>query len=224
LRQVWWAGTLVVVGVVVGVGGVTLWQAPGGSELPRQTVERTTKSRPRAPIRHTERSALPSGLDEHPILAAQLGPTGDKLAENEGMVDEPDGNAERAEQRPIDPGQVEANARREFLDGVFQAEGTDESWYRVEEVAVERHFESLALPHTHVAATECKSTMCRIQLTHDDPEAAQQDVHGLAGHGPFKAAHFFRISEDGTQTAIFLARRGVVLPRQSRGDQPQETE
>jgi hypothetical protein len=77
----------------------------------------------------------------------------------------------------------------------------------------------LAGPMGHggrLAALACRSSMCRVEVAHDDREAQEAFLERLTYTAPFDSEGLIRRTTggDGTQrTVVYFARAGRRLPR-----------
>jgi hypothetical protein len=101
------------------------------------------------------------------------------------------------------------------LDTAMANEPADGRWFS----SVERDVRALlASPNGHGARLQslaCKSSLCRVEVSHGDPEAQEAFLERLTYLAPFDSEGLIRrvAGADGTQrTVVYFARQGHRLP------------
>lgn len=142
--------------------------------------------------------------------AAQPATTNGNDAEEYGndAVDAEDWmSAERAEQQ--------AAEQRSALNTVFEEETIDADWSTDATQALERAFASEELSNASVHSAECRSTLCRVDVEHEDPEKAGEFEMWFGKQIAEMLPRFslFQEEVDGRAiTVVYLARDGHKLP------------
>jgi hypothetical protein len=111
------------------------------------------------------------------------------------------------------------------LDGALASEAADPRWSSAAAQQISRSLTSGAQEHTRLGEVRCGSTLCRIEATHDGPEAEQGFILQLGQLEPFRQSEGFaqRVERgDGSvATTLFVSRSGHRLPNVSGGADPQ---
>jgi len=75
-------------------------------------------------------------------------------------------------ERRIEEDRARSRERMEFLATALDREPRDRAWGSQMESRVTNAVSPVAFPGTHVESTDCRSTLCRVVLSHDDANAA----------------------------------------------------
>lgn len=108
-------------------------------------------------------------------------------------------------------GEAEAFEREQSLSAQFTAEHVDLAWQDSAEREIVVFFQEASFLGTTLSRSECRTSMCIVELRHDSPHDAAAAQRAM-GKGPFRRSTFFRTSEDRTTTTMFVAREGQGLP------------
>ena len=123
-----------------------------------------------------------------------------------------------AAEAPADPDSQRAAADdiADRLDDAVAGEGADPSWAPRRETELADLSTTNALSGSHIAGVRCARRLCRLDVDHDDPTAADrfrsEAVHLPALQG---VTGFVRVvpGDDGrSQSIVYVARRGHHLP------------
>lgn len=112
---------------------------------------------------------------------------------------------DRAEPAVFDEADAAAT-RAVTLSNRFDAEGRDARWSRETARSIEAIFDDGSVPGTQLVATECRTTLCRVQLRHDDDAARADLAPRIAEKTPFGAGVYYVYSEDPRQTTLYVSR------------------
>lgn len=102
---------------------------------------------------------------------------------------------------------------------------TEEPWDgewagRTESTLLDR-FYAVSLPGNHIHGIDCRSTLCRIEIAHDDPVSEQSFLSHIASSGDFVAddrsgVYLRQVDARGSaRTVFYLSREGYDLSRDS---------
>lgn len=131
--------------------------------------------------------------------------------------------AERQKDEPSSPAPVAPAApsledQKAFLDLSFSKQAPDIEWSRNAEAEVNDIFQPLLSRETQLVSTDCRTTLCRVELTHTSEDAfhafmASAMNGGMRGwKGPGGGGQL-RSDADGTVRLVFyLAKEGTELP------------
>lgn len=107
----------------------------------------------------------------------------------------------------------------DLLEDSFFSERYDTSWAGKEEEKLHSMFTEANPEGNHLLEASCRSSLCRIEVLHDDTEAEERFIRAFAASAKLlnddKRAFYHMVSdEDGDQrTVLFYARREFELPR-----------
>lgn len=135
-------------------------------------------------------------------------------------------NAERSdveeprapETEALDETRLEArqHERINLVETSFQSEHVDQKWSGTAVAAIEQAFTSDRLA-TLPTVTECHSTLCRIELEHDDPLQMEEFLRFFPGMVadvmPRITAEQVENSDGSISMVVYLARAGHSLPQ-----------
>jgi hypothetical protein len=114
-----------------------------------------------------------------------------------------------------------ADRRVELIEEHFAAEQVDRTWANDARAIVETAAASPQLAGSRIAAVECRSTLCRIQVEHDserDAEVWSDVFYGEAVALPRGYQRRLEAQDDVQRTLVFLARPGHGIPRERGAD------
>jgi hypothetical protein len=106
------------------------------------------------------------------------------------------------------------NARR-VMEEVHVRRPRDERWTRETQDALNERVAEPEYAGSRVVAVDCKETLCKITLGHDDEEAWTK-FRSAFKKEPFRTSAFFSFNPETRQSAIYVAQKGVDLPRVPR--------
>ncbi|MFZ5892054.1 MAG: hypothetical protein ACOY0T_13445 [Myxococcota bacterium] len=122
-------------------------------------------------------------------------------------------NAIDSPEGPVTPDELLAAQRFEVdrLEKQFKEEPLDEAWApgatkRVEEV-------SARLPAgMRLERVSCRSSMCRVELSHRDPQTRNENLRALAAASPFQGGIYVDVPEDARKPSVaYFSRPGHEL-------------
>lgn len=106
-----------------------------------------------------------------------------------------------------------------LLDDVFYSEGYDTPWAGRTEEKLHRMFTEVNPSGSHLMDAGCRSTLCRIEVYHEDTDAEEGFIKAFATSGTFvnddKQGFYHPIADahGNRRTLFFYAREGRELPR-----------
>lgn len=128
----------------------------------------------------------------------------------------------RARERSADPeateplaGMTTAEKRAmlvDALDDQLTGEGRDATWSGETERALADVFADEIFPGSHLDDAECRSTVCRLRVSHDDDDVRQGFLAEIPSGPPFDGEGYFHKPEGSQETVVYLVRRGHTLP------------
>jgi hypothetical protein len=86
--------------------------------------------------------------------------------------------------------------------GALQAEARDPVAAGEFERALEAGFREIQ--HSSLGKVDCRSTLCRIEISHLEPDAREKFSDFVLGSGPLKYGGFTYLSEDGETTIAYI--------------------
>lgn len=130
----------------------------------------------------------------------------------EASSDEPDNDASRREAPPPrrDPAEV-----FQKLDDHIAREAKDSAWGTATETVITSAFGTEALAGSSLLFVECRSTVCRVEVAHQDARARARFLEDVRNVPPFdRSAGAVRPDGDPTsnRTVLYMAREGQRLP------------
>ncbi|WP_437528981.1 hypothetical protein WME79_46865 [Sorangium sp. So ce726] len=136
-------------------------------------------------------------------------------SESPGPSDQP--SSPSSEPSPQDAPSHEE--QKEFLELSFSAQAPDVSWSRGAAAQVDEMVRPLTDRNTRLVSTDCRATLCRVELTHTTEDAFHAfmttAIYG-GGMRSWKGAGgggLLRRDPDGTvRTVVYLAKEGAELP------------
>lgn len=98
------------------------------------------------------------------------------------------------------------------LDRVISSESVDSAWSHDTNRAVAAAVEGLS-SGLQLVATDCRTTICRVELTHADLDTQLDDLDDLTTTPPLNTSGFVRVGADGPEVSvIYFTRDGHDLP------------
>ena len=134
-----------------------------------------------------------------------------QLAAEPAPVDPADAERAEAEERERAEGSLRVQFRR--LDDAIAFEELDSGWSRNAELEIADAVAAAGEQGLSLAAAECRSTLCRIQVAVDPAAPEDEAIRALLDAAPWSGERFFRFEggPDGSAT-LYLAREGARLP------------
>ncbi len=193
----WGKTLLVVVGAIVAVEGIRLVGAVHQPPPSRTVVVREAASPPRA-----------AAAD--PAVNGLRG----RLAHLEQRVDDVEtaDDAPRTDDDATAPAPPTVAELREAIGARLADEQRDSSWSYAQEQAIAGAFEADDFAGNHLVEAECRATVCRVVVSHDDDAAHERFSTNLPFSGPFvNTQGVLDRSEDGSRTVLYTSRPGMRL-------------
>jgi hypothetical protein len=101
-------------------------------------------------------------------------------------------------------------------EAVFWNERRDAAWSRETETRILQAWEGAVLPGSHLLMASCQSSLCRLEVGHDNERAHELVMMQLAALIPFGTEGIAYPLIDGEErigSVFYLAREGYPLPR-----------
>jgi hypothetical protein len=99
----------------------------------------------------------------------------------------------------------------EVLDQAVRSQRTDPAWKTSSEQVLQDVFDAWSGEGLHLVATECRATLCRIEMFVAGEGFPPDMVQDLIDDVPWNAPSFFRMTNNG-DGLLYLAREGYGLP------------
>lgn len=108
------------------------------------------------------------------------------------------------------------------VEAYLVAEPVDPAWSRAAESDAESALRGEAMRGSAFLRADCRSTLCRVEVTHESDEARDRFVDVVPRTEPFHHGGFaYQVpDENGPRTVFFVAREGHTLPSVDHGDMP----
>jgi hypothetical protein len=106
--------------------------------------------------------------------------------------------------------------RRVYASAIFDAEPVDTNWARATQRDLAGKLRELAGSSSRVQTVDCRNTLCRVELSHDNGEASGGFLrsfmrsHAWSGNG--MAVHGEPDPKGRVTLTLYLAREGAPLP------------
>jgi hypothetical protein len=110
----------------------------------------------------------------------------------------------------LEPAERDAAFVRAF-DTVLREEGLDAEWSATMSNRVKAHLDAHPSMDTSLKVIECKSTLCRIGVSHKTGEAQRSFTLGVSEMIP-RRSNAFISPEGGTASVVYFARENHNLP------------
>lgn len=103
---------------------------------------------------------------------------------------------------------------------MFAREATDAAWAAQARSRLEAQLPRVTPAGSHVRSLECRTSLCRLELVHDNRAAYRElveraflDTSHHIGEGPAFSAQLDTTSDGRLITVAYLGRRGQPLPQ-----------
>lgn len=123
------------------------------------------------------------------------------------------GNTLSNEGTDLNTAEQEAEARRETYEQItaindnFQAEMTDPGWSTTAESRLQDAFDNQLLAEHHLQDMECRTSMCRLDILHQDGSNMTNFRHNLRDQvSDILPAGAIHPGDDGNSTVVYLAK------------------
>jgi len=210
------AGALVVAGLVWGA-------AHAHSVKPREAAGLRQEPQPSAETlgeRSTNRSAEVNEINR---LAARLSSLESQLAEARSHAEQQGKEKEKKQDAPEDKaGSLEealaADARlSQSFDDHMKSEPLDPAWNKEMADRLQGYFHAPGAAGSTLERTECRSTMCRVEVANNDVKAKKSFIDGVSSMIPPHAQGFARMErledgKEGLNVVVYFTREGHQLP------------
>jgi hypothetical protein len=97
------------------------------------------------------------------------------------------------------------------FDRQWRSESVDRNWTYEAQDALDRKLSDEALEGTRAESVECRTSLCRIETSHDGMEDWSRFEERMMGP-PFRGNMFFNHDPETHRTVIYVARQGEALP------------
>lgn len=128
-------------------------------------------------------------------------------------------SATRSE-RALAPAELAAQQRQRYGDfyaAAFASQAVDQTWRDEREVAIRAYLSPGYFPGTKVESVECRSSLCRVLLQHDGPEASRR-MDRAWGRGPLRDGAATIVDPLKHTTELYLGRQGHAFVTPSAED------
>ena len=100
------------------------------------------------------------------------------------------------------------------LDVRFFLEAGDASWAPIKAAELRSGVDEMRIVGTEVVSSECRSSFCRLELTHEDGVTAREFVSSFHDRSEFSKHNCFAyaVDDDGTEMVLYVSRGPGPLP------------
>jgi hypothetical protein len=160
-------------------------------------------------------SALPQSNDA--LALAQLraevralrGEVVDAKARSTAGVAEPAAREPEVEPEVAFDAEQAAAARAAALSSRFEAEALDAPWSVDAARTLQAVFAGGVVAGAQLLAAECRATLCRVRLRHDDDSRRRELAPQIAERAPFAGGvHYVYSPDDARDTTLYVSRSG----------------
>jgi hypothetical protein len=119
-----------------------------------------------------------------------------------------------APRRPRLPPAEQKRVVKEAMEARYGSEAIVPSWSAGRVDTLKAAF-ATALPDVKVVGVECATTMCRVELSHDDPDSQSSLMEKTSESDALNTETFYLFDKEATppRTVLYIAREGQRLPR-----------
>lgn len=165
------------------------------------------------------RSQLQAQATQFKIIAAtenQFTPSGGEAADS--MADEVDPAEAEAQTIALMEQEKERSlARAQANETDFRAQAVDSAWAGEADSLIQKAFASEELKETFLGEVQCRKTLCRVEVSHEDEIQRARFEHRfplmVAQMLPSIAMHTTENADGSSVTVVYLAREGSPLPQ-----------
>ena len=110
--------------------------------------------------------------------------------------------------------EAQVQAQIDLLEVTVLAEAPDPVWTSAAERSLQSVFQREEKAGFHLVQTECRTTLCRLELSLDGSVSPEESFHSLVQMMPWQGQAFIRIEDgEGGAVVVYLAREGHALPQ-----------
>lgn len=184
---------------------------PEDMEALRTETERLKGSRNDVERLSAELSSLRSTLAKVSQDQASMAQSIDQASSREAP-----GEAATLELTPeeeLERADAQTQAQFELIDGTLLAEESDSDWASSANLALHEAFQSEDMKGVALVGVECRTTICRLELSLDNSAYPEDSFYHLVHVTPWQGQKLFRINEENGEAVVYLAREGHSLPQ-----------
>ena len=174
----------------------------GTEELERRSAamnrELTSLRRQLPPV---DRDQAAIGREMH--QRAKAGPAGNRAAEAPALT--PEDEHARAE--------ALTHAQLEVFESTIVEEHADPGWASAAQLALQEAFHSEAMAGLRLVQADCRTSLCRLELSLDGQMFAGDTFEQLIHFAPWDGQGFAQIDEASAAAVVYLSREGYALPQ-----------
>ena len=110
--------------------------------------------------------------------------------------------------------QALAAAHREILERTLERDGIDAAWAEAAQAKLTAAYGSAEVDGVNVVDAECRSAICRVTLTLEQPgKAGERQIRLLMDRpSPWPASRFLQLDRASGSAVVFIMREGYALP------------
>ncbi len=105
-----------------------------------------------------------------------------------------------------------AQAELMLMEGTLLAEQPDSAWASTAQLALQATFQKEAISGVQLVDAECRSTLCRMELSVDD-SIPQDSLRNLLNLAPWSGQSLIQIDTETGEAVMYLAREEHALPQ-----------
>jgi hypothetical protein len=130
-----------------------------------------------------------------------------------------DAPARTPEEEPAEEAHAHAEAQiqaqTEVFEGIMLMEKTDPEWARAAQQTLHEAFHSEAMVGLHLVQVDCRTSLCRLDLSLDGSMTPEEAFHRLMHSDFWQGQSFVRIDGEPAEVVVYLSREGYALPQSS---------
>ena len=112
--------------------------------------------------------------------------------------------------------EAHVKAQIDSIEGTMLAEEADPKWASSAQIALDGAFQSEEVEGLKLINAECRTTLCRLELSLDGSTLAEENFRRLVYFSPWQGESFFQINHESGEASVYLAREGYSLPQMEK--------
>ena len=135
-------------------------------------------------------------------------------ASNTQPSEEKEAHPELTPEEEIELAEAQLQSQIELMEKTIFTEETDPEWSSEAELALDEAYRSGEMEMVEIVDIDCRTTLCRVELSFDGSGSSEEDFFELVGLIPWGGQRFMRVDTgENAEAVVYLAREGHSLPR-----------
>ena len=109
--------------------------------------------------------------------------------------------------------EAQTKLQLDLLESMLLEEEIDPQWASVAQLSVAEVFQGEEIAGVQLVNVECRTTLCRIELSLDGSTSPEDSFRNLIHIRPWQGQSFARTDHEGDYTEVYLVREGHSLPQ-----------